>query len=158
MPWDPSKFWSLPLKDLEKQLDTTQEGLSDSEARSRQKQYSSSLLRERKEKSSILLFLAQFKSPIILLLVFAASLSIFLRQSASAIIILIIIFISGSLGFWQERRAADAMTKLLDMVRIKATILRNGREQDIPIENIVPGDVVLLRAGNIIPGDCRITR
>ena len=156
MPSDPSLFWSLPLEDLEKQLGTNQEGLSDSEARARQKQYVSSRLQERKEISSILLFLAQFKSPIILLLVFAASLSIYLRESASAIIILIIIFISGSLGFWQERRAADAMARLLAIVQIKATILRNGKEKDIPVEDVVPGDVVLLRAGNIIPGDCRL--
>ncbi|HUI39354.1 MAG TPA: cation-transporting P-type ATPase, partial [Methanothrix sp.] len=158
MPSDLSAFWSLAVEDLQKELDVDQEGLTDEEARLRLKKYGSNLLRQRKDTATVFLFLAQFKSPIILLLVFAASLSIYLGQATDALIILIIILISGVLGFWQERGAADAVSRLLAIVQIRATVMRNGKAQEIPIEEVVPGDIVLLNAGDIIPGDCRILK
>ena len=63
---------------------------------------------------------------------------------------------SGLLGFWQERGAADAVEKLLAIVQIKVSALRDGMEKKIPLEEIVPGDVVLVSAGDVIPGDCRV--
>jgi Mg2+-importing ATPase len=149
-------FWALPAENLLDQLSSKREGLTISEANRRLKQYGSNLLRLKKEETTILLFLAQFKSPIILLLVFAAILSVYLGQGVDAIIILTIILISGTLGFWQERGAADAMAKLLAIVQIKVSALRDGKKQEIPLENVVPGDIVLLSAGDIIPGDSRI--
>ncbi|MDD1751495.1 MAG: magnesium-translocating P-type ATPase [Methanotrichaceae archaeon] len=153
---DSLDFWSVPAENLLNQLGSKREGLTDSEANRRLKQYGSNLLRPKKERTTILLFLAQFKSPIILLLVFAASLSVYLGQGVDAVIILIIILISGTLGFWQERGAADAMAKLLAIVQIKVSVLRDGEKQDVPLENVVSGDIVLLSAGDIIPGDSRI--
>ena len=102
------------------------------------------------------LLLSHFKSPIILTLVFAAGLSFFLRDPVDACIILVIVLISGLLGFWQERGAADAVAKLLSIVKNKAAVLRDGSQQEIPLENVVPGDIVLLNAGDAIPADCLI--
>lgn len=98
----------------------------------------------------------QFKSPIILILIAAAILSGFLGDRIDSVIILTIVLISGLLGFWQERGAADAMSKLLALVQIKATVLRDGQSQDIANEAVVPGDIVLLNAGDSIPDDCLI--
>jgi Mg2+-importing ATPase len=81
-------------------------------------------------------------------------LSFFLHDPADAFIILVIVLMSGLLGFWQERGAVDAVDKLLAIVQIKATVLRNGASEEIPVEEIVPGDIVVLNAGNVIPGDC----
>lgn len=64
--------------------------------------------------------------------------------------------ISGMLGFWQERNAANAVEKLLALVKTKSSVLRDGSPQEIPVEEVVPGDVVLLSAGATIPGDCVI--
>jgi Mg2+-importing ATPase len=72
----------------------------------------------------------------------------------NALIILTIILVSSLLGFWQERGATNAVNKLLAIVQTKATVLRNGNPREIPVEEIVPGDVVLLDAGDLIPGDC----
>ena len=102
------------------------------------------------------LLFGQFKSPIILILVFAAVLSLCLGQATDALIILAIVLASGLLGFWQEWGAADAVKKLLALVQTKASVLRDGRPVDVPAEQVVPGDVVLLHAGDIIPGDGRI--
>jgi Mg2+-importing ATPase len=156
MPFDSTAFWSLPLPDLERELATGESGLTNLEAQKRFKQYASSHLLPNKRTHDIFMLLAQFKSPIILLLVFAALLSIYLGEAADALIILMIVLVSGALGFWQERSAADAIAKLLATVQIKASALREGEKKDILLEEIVPGDVVLLRAGDVIPGDCRI--
>ena len=100
--------------------------------------------------------MGQFKSPIILLLLFAAGLSFFLHDSVNALIILAIVLASGLLGFWQEHSATRAVEKLLAMVQIKATALRDGKPQDTPVEQIVPGDIVVLSAGDLVPGDCLV--
>ncbi len=152
----PQAFWSLPAAELLAQLRTTPRGITGDEARQRLARYGSNLLLPGKRSDSLALFLTQFKSPITLILLFAAGLSFFLHEHADVLIILAIVFISGILGFWQERGAANAIEKLLAIVQIKATVLRDGSPGEIPVEEIVPGDVVILNGGDIIPGDCLI--
>lgn len=149
-------FWSVPADELIEQLETTPQGLMSDEARVRLTRFGSNLLKPKKRSDALTLLLAQFKSPIILILLFAAGLSFFLGGPADAPIILTIVLISGLLGFWQERGAANAVEKLLAIVQIKATVLRDGSSKEIPVEGIVPGDVVILSAGDSIPGDCLI--
>lgn len=149
-------FWSLAAADLLAQLGTSPQGLSLDEARQRLAQTGANLLRPKKRTDSLTLLLSQYKSPIILILIFACGLSFALGDHADALIILTILLVSGLLGFWQERGATDAVAKLLAIVQIKATVRRQGESQEIPLEEIVPGDVVLLHAGDVIPGDCLI--
>jgi len=110
-----------------------------------------------KARSYLRLFVAQFTSPIILILLVAAGLSLFFKARADAIIIFTIIFLSGLLQFWQEKGAADAVEKLLSIVKVKAMVRRDGREYEIPVEDIIPGDIIILNAGDVIPGDSLIT-
>lgn len=149
-------FWSLPAAELLAQLRTTPLGITSDEARQRLKRFGSNVLTPRKRSDSLALFLNQFKSPITLILLFAAGLSLFLHEHVDVLIILAIVFISGILGFWQERGAANAIEKLLAIVQIKAMVLRDGSPIEIPVEEIVPGDVITLNGGDIIPGDCLI--
>jgi Mg2+-importing ATPase len=153
---DLSATWSIPAEELLRLLDATELGLDENEAQKRLKQYGANLLKPRKKSYSILLLLAQFNSPIILLLIFAAGLSFYLRQVTDASIILVIVFISGLLGFLQERGAVDAVAGLLAIIQIKASVLRGGIQKDVLIEYVVPGDIIVLRAGDIVPGDSRI--
>jgi P-type Mg2+ transporter len=135
-------------------LQTTAQGLTSEEARQRLGMYGPNLVRPRKRYNLITLLWAQFKSPIILILAFAAVLSFFLHEPSTATIVLVIIVASGLLGFWQEHGAMNAVEKLASLVQVKASVLRDGNPAELPIENIVPGDVVILRAGDMIPGDC----
>ncbi len=153
---NPLAFWSLPAAELLAHLRTTQNGVTSDEARKRLSRYGSNLLTPRKRSDSLALLLSQFKSPITLILLFAAGLSLFLHEHVDVFIILAIVFISGLLGFWQERGAANAIGKLLAIVQIKAMVLRDGSQKEIPVEEIVPGDVIILNGGDIIPGDCLI--
>jgi len=146
-------FWSIPLAELLKKLSTSESGLSYDEVLIRQKIYGKNILNKRKKNSTFFIFLSQFKSPIIMILIFAAILSIFLKDRNDAIIILIIVFISGLLGFWQEKGAQDVVLKLLERVQINTSVIREGKEIEIPADEIVPGDIVILNAGDIIPGD-----
>jgi len=147
------QFWSVPLLELLQQLQTTPQGLMNEEARQRLLRYGSNLLKPKKKSDARTLLLAQFKSPIILILIFAAGLSFFLRDPIDAVIILGIVLVSGFLGFWQERGAANAVEKLLAIVQIKATVVRNGDSKEVPIEGVVPGDIVSIEASDVIPGD-----
>ena len=102
---------------------------------------------------TLALFVAQFKSPIILILVGAAIVSLFLQDRTDAALILTIVLASGVLGFWQEYSATDAVARLRALVETRARVLRDGNEVTVPLAEVVPGDVTLLSAGAIIPGD-----
>lgn len=137
-------------------MHSTTSGLSRQDAKQRLSEFGANSLKQKHKSSAWMLLLNQFKSPIILILIFAAVLSIFLKDAADAIIILTIVFISGLLGFWQEQGASNAVEKLLALVQVKATVLRDGQSQEIPNEEVVRGDIVLLSAGKNIPGDCLV--
>src|ERR1700722_2741348 len=146
-------FWSLKKEDVLRSLSSTEKGLSGEAAAGRLEQYGLNSFKARSKSSSVILFFSQFKSPVTLLLIAAALLSMGLGDFTDAIIILIIILISSILGFWQEKGAANAVDELLKMVQIRCRIIRDGKDGELPVENVVPGDVVILSAGDVIPGD-----
>jgi P-type Mg2+ transporter len=132
--------------------------LTQDEAEKRLTKCGSNLLKPKKNSGALNLLITQFKSPLILILIFAGGLSLYLDVSAgslptNAIIIITIILISSLLGFWQERGAANAVEKLLAIVETKAAVLRDGTSKEISVEKIVPGDLIVLNAGDLIPGD-----
>ncbi len=102
------------------------------------------------------LLVRQFRSPIILILLLAAALSMVLGELIDAAIVIVIVMVSGILGYYQERGAVRAIEALATSVRVHADVLRDGRECEIDISHVVAGDVVLLRVGDIVPGDGRI--
>jgi len=151
-----TEFWSRSPEEVLSRLGSSPQGLSSGEARARLREEGPNLLEPSRQKGILSLLLNQFRSPIILILAFAASVSFFLHDPTDGIIILSIILMSGLLGFWQEKGAADAVAELLSLVKIKARVLRDGKPVDIDVEELVPGDVVLLSAGSSVPGDCLI--
>ena len=150
---DIEEFWSLLPDSLMKHLGASPVGLTNAEARRRLKIYGPNRLRRAKSTDVATLLLAQFKSPLILILLGAVILSFFLGETVDAAIIIAIILLSGVLGFWQEKRAADAVKNLLAIVRVEVRVIRDGAERDVSAEDVVPGDICVLNAGDIIPGD-----
>ena len=106
--------------------------------------------------ASLTLLLRQFSSPIILILLAAALLSFALASPADGLIILVIVVLSGLLGFQQEHGAARVVAQLLAVVELRCLVRRDGVERALPMAAVVPGDLVLLAAGDGIPGDCRL--
>jgi Mg2+-importing ATPase len=147
------QFWHLPAEDALGKLSGNKDGLVSTEAIKRLKTYGLNTLQKKSKASALLLLLSQFKSPITLMLIIAALLSAGLGDVPDTIIILTIVLISSMLGFWQERGAANAVAELLKMVQLHCTVLRDKQKIEIPFETVVPGDVICLSAGDIIPGD-----
>lgn len=151
-----SSFWSKNVQYLFDTLKSSNQGLTNQEALNRQKKFASAQLGQVSHTSDLKLFFAQFESPITLLLIGAAILSYFLHDPTDAVIIMIIVLVSSLLGFWQERSAGNAIKKLLSMVQIKSAVKRDKKWIEIPMHEIVPGDVVKFSAGDSVPADCLI--
>lgn len=149
-------FWVADERELVSGLGTSADGLASVDADRRLKDAGAGDRKATGMPAWLPLFLSQFNNPIIIILLAAAVLSAFLSGVTDAVIILAIVLLSGVLGFWQEYGAAGAVEKLLSMVRVNVRVLRDGEAANVPIAGIVPGDVVLLSAGDVVPGDCRI--
>jgi P-type Mg2+ transporter len=146
-------YWSLPPDQLLAALGSAPDGLSATEAAQRLTRYGPNRLRARAHATALRTFLGQFTSPIMLILLFATLVSAALGDRIDAAIILTIVFGSATLSFAQEYRANTAAEKLRAQVRIQAIALRDGQPRTIPVEEVVPGDVVLLSAGSRVPAD-----
>ncbi len=149
-------FWGRTAETLFQELGSSPSGLPQSEAESRALGLRSHRLGARKESGLRAMVVAQFRSPITLLLIFAAGLSLYLGDKVEGGLILGIIAVSGALQFWQERRAAVTVEKLTGLLKIHATVLRGQGAAEVPIDEIVPGDIVMLEAGAAVPGDALI--
>jgi len=152
----PAAFWSHSTSEVLDTLRAAPGGLSSAEAASRLATHGANRLHAKKKTGAPALLLTQFKSPITLILIAAATLSFFLNDPTNAIIIFGIVLASAILGFWQEKGATQAVGKLLDLVRVRSTVLRDGHEAETAVEDVVPGDIVRLSAGNVVPADCLV--
>ena len=151
----PANFWSVEVDRLCDQLETSTNGLTDAVAQKRLIQFADArLVSRRRTKLSILL--DQFNSPIIWLLFGSAALSFLVDDPTNGAIILFILLASGLLSYWQEWSADDAVARLLAGIETHTTLLRDGNRIQVPADSVVPGDIVVLSAGALIPGDCRI--
>jgi Mg2+-importing ATPase len=152
----PRASWTDSLPSLFASLGTSATGLSSIEAERRLHPTSVARHRRRGELARTRLLLRQLRSPVLLLLVVSAVLSLVVHETLDATIILVILAIGVALGFWQERRAAVELERLLALVHVRARVMRDGIGADVPLDEVVPGDVVILSAGLTIPGDARV--
>ncbi|MDX8530807.1 magnesium-translocating P-type ATPase [Mesorhizobium sp. VK25A] len=146
-------YWSLETGRLVEQLEASTSGLLSVDAAIRLTKFGRNALAPRSSGSAFTVFARQFRSPLVLILVFAAAVSVFVGEGHEAVIIGAIVLASCVLSFTQEYGASRAMEALQQRISRKATVLRDSIEQSIDVETIVPGDVVCLSAGNLIPVD-----
>lgn len=139
-----------------RELDTSDKGLSGSEASERIKKYGLNEIKEGKKISPWQIFLNQFKSIVIWILIIATVISAFLKEYIDAIVILIIIILIAVLGFVQEYRAERAIEALKKLASLKATVLRDNQKKDIDSRELVPGDIIILETGDKVPADARL--
>ncbi|MDX8526004.1 magnesium-translocating P-type ATPase [Mesorhizobium sp. MSK_1335] len=146
-------YWSLQTDQLVEQLETSTSGLLSVDAAIRLEKLGRNALARRSSGSAFAVFARQFRSPLVLILVFAAAVSIFVGEGHEAAIIGAIVLASCILSFTQEYGASRAMEVLQQRISRKATVLRDSFERSVDVEEIVPGDVVCLSAGNLVPVD-----
>jgi Mg2+-importing ATPase len=146
-------FWAMPEKEVMGKVNSSANGLSSESAEQILGQLGPNRIQSKERVTPLGLFLNQFKSPIVLILIFATVISAFLKDWPDAVIILLIVLGSALLSFFQEYNANNAAEQLRAQVSLKTEVLRDGKPGSIPTEEIVPGDVVLLSAGSLIPAD-----
>ncbi|WER50450.1 magnesium-translocating P-type ATPase [Cupriavidus sp. WKF15] len=151
-----SAFWQLPVSALLEQVATSPDGLSSAVAASRLAQFGPNLIHGERKRALILQFLTKFRNPLVIILLTASALSAFTGDTVSFFIIGTIVIISVSLDFVQEYRAGQAADRLRQSVAIRGQVLRDGKPLEIPLAELVPGDVALLTAGDLIPCDGRV--
>ena len=149
-------YTGLTAEELLSQLKTSTKGLGTEEAEKRLEQYGFN--ETAKKKKSIILFqiLSKFVSPLVVVLLIIAVFSLFFGEKISALLVMLMAIMSVALSFSQEYRASKEVEKLSEMVRTTSTVYRDGKPRELPIREIVPGDIVDLFAGDMIPADMRI--
>jgi len=149
-------WYNTDVASILQKLSTSRQGLTTHQANQRLAEYGRNALEVKKKKPIWLLFLLQFKDFMILVLIAAAIISGIVGDSTDTIVILLIVFLNAIVGFIQEYRAEKAMEALKQMASPQATVTRDNAMRVVPSEELVPGDVVLLEAGNLVPADIRL--
>ncbi len=149
-------WYTQSLEDVYKELNTSEEGLSDAEALLRLKKYGKNELRETEKRGILKMLWEQLTDTMVLILIAAAGLSAFLNEWAEAIVILVIVAINALISIIQEKKAANALEALRQMSAPLARVMRQGEESVVPSNELVPGDVVFLEDGRIVPADIRL--
>ncbi len=152
-----SEYTTKGIKEIFKALNSQESGLSEEEATNRLKIYNFNEVKT-KETRGIDIFLRQFKSPFFYLLFIASLIAFLIGEKINGLMIVFFVFINVFLGFFQEFRAERAVSLLRKYLPSKARVLRKGIEKTIDKKFLVPGDIVLLEAGNIVPADLRILK
>src|SRR3989344_4639329 len=151
------EFYNYKEKDLIEHFNTDKNrGLDDDKAKSRLQTYGYNELKEKKKLSRIKIFIGQFKSFIIYILIFALIISVFISEYIDAIVISVILILNAILGFIQEYKAEKAILALKKLSALKAKVIRNGVVVMIETKEIVPGDILLVEEGTKISADGRI--
>ncbi|HUE98472.1 MAG TPA: cation-translocating P-type ATPase [Anaerolineales bacterium] len=150
------EWHTLKVEEVFKRLGTQEEGLNPDVAAQRLAQYGLNELQAARHISPWEILFEQFKNVLIIILLIATVLSAFLGEGVDAIAIAVIVLFAVGLGFVQEYRAERAIEALRQMAAPTAAVLRNGEEEEIPAREVVPGDMIILRAGDKIPADARL--
>ena len=152
----PEEIWTEPIDRLLTRLATTGAGLTTAEVQSRLTRYGPNTAAAVKRSPLWLQFLARFRSPLVIILLVASGLSAATGDVASFVVVVTIVTISITLDFVQEVRAQNAVEALRRSVAVQATVRRDGASLSVPIDQLVPGDIVELIAGDLVPADSRL--
>lgn len=152
----PPTFWQEKLATLLESLQATPEGLTSKEAESRLKSFGQNVFHPQRKYASLLHFLSKFNNPLVIILLAASAISAFTGDVINFIIISLMVVLSVTLDFVQEHRAGKEAEKLRQLVTVHVQALRDGQAQEIPLSSLVPGDIVLLSAGDLVPADGRL--
>ena len=150
------RYYNIPAEKVLQDLASSRRGLTSVEASTRLLRYGPNLLKGKKKTPPVVVFLQQFLSPLIYVLLLAAVISIIAGHVTDALVVFAVLLINAIIGFLQETRAEKAMQALIRMAAPKASVRRDGKVKDIAAREIVPGDILLLETGDKVPADGRL--
>lgn len=149
-------WWSNTIDVLLKGVGSSLEGLTQDEAEKRRRTIGFNVLARQKRLGLLGRFISKLTNPLIFILLAAAIISAILGQTSDFIIIILITIISITIDVVQEHQAIEGAEKLRQRVSLTATVMRDGVKKEIPLTKIVPGDIICLSVGDMVPGDCRL--
>ena len=149
-----NNFWMYDSNYWFQKLNSSNKGLSQKKAESILKLAANAKKIQSHLEKDVLLFLGQFKSPLMLLLIGAVILSAFLGDTSDVFIILFIVVSTALMSFFQERNASRVVEKLLSMIALKSSVFRDSKLSEINNNQVVEGDILSLKAGDMIAADC----
>ena len=152
----PPDYWSIELPALLKTMGSTPGGLAGGVARARLEEVGPNRIRARRDLTPLRALMNQVRNPLLLILVFAACASAATGEWVDAVIVLAVVAATVGIGSTREYGAHEAVRALMGRLQARARVLRDGRPATIPSDAVVPGDVVLLSAGSLVPGDGRV--
>ncbi|MDB5254991.1 MAG: hypothetical protein JWL92_367 [Candidatus Nomurabacteria bacterium] len=155
----PSTFehsWSVDSTQLIEMLKTSHQGLSAQEATERLETYGSNVFHKHEKKSATSIFLQQLASPLIFILIGAAVITFILQEWVEVAVIMLAVVFNVSLGFYREFHAENTLEKLSTFIKDRSRVMRDGYEQEVDSQTLVPGDIIKLTYGSRVPADARI--
>ncbi|MBI2052710.1 MAG: HAD-IC family P-type ATPase [Candidatus Ryanbacteria bacterium] len=151
-----TSFWALPISSVVDLLKTdTVDGLSEKEADKRLKTFGLNIIEKERHTFAPLIFLNQFKSPLILILLFAGIVTLVVSHYRDSLFIFAAIVVNAALGFYQEYKAEKALAELKTYLKQRSRVIRDGVEREIDAAHLVPGDLIRLTQGDRVPADAR---
>ena len=153
---DKEKAKSLSLDQVYEELKTSESGLSEQEAKNRLTTYGPNVIKNEVKHKALRILIKQFKNSLVYLLVAATIISFAVHDFNDGVVIAVILVLNTGLGFYQEYRSEKAVEKLEKLVGKEILVIRDGSEELIPESQLVSGDVVLLKEGDVVPADVRL--
>ena len=149
-------FFNKTTEDVLKNFKVTKEGLNDNEVTSSREKYGENVLSEKKKQSTLQVFLEQFKDLLVIILIIAGIVSIATGEIESTIVIFAVIILNAILGTVQHVKAEQSLNSLKALSAPSAKVIRNGTKIEISSKDVVPGDILILEAGDLVVADGRI--
>jgi len=153
-----TEFYKKSPEECLSSLESNENGLSHDEVKKRLDKYGENQLEEKKERGFLEILISQIKNPVVYLLTAAAVVAFIFGDNAEGIAILVVILINTIIGFWMEFQAQKSMDALKKMDKIEAKVTRDGKQEDVDATQLVPGDIIELEAGMMVPADARILK
>jgi Mg2+-importing ATPase len=149
-------FLTIPPEFVPSKMETSIEGLSSQDVEKRLETYGPNVIVRKKKRTAVAEFVSLFRNPLVIILLLAGLISGFLGERVNAAIIFVMVLLSVCLNFYQERKANKAAEKLTERITTTATVLRDGVKKECKLSEIVPGDLIFLSAGDMVPADSRL--
>jgi Mg2+-importing ATPase len=149
-------FWAQTEEEVYQYFESSLDGLSEDEARKRLREYGPNEIARKDKRHGLEIFLSQFKNALVFVLIVAAVIAFFLHDRIDALVIFTIVMMNSILGFFQEYRAERALRELKKYITQTTKVVRDGNIEEIDAKEIVPGDIIPLGLGDVIPADLRI--
>ena len=150
------EIWSCSVEELMERLHATENGLSEADVERIRKEKGENILTEGRKKSTISVFFSQFADLLVIILIIAAIVSMFSGNVESTIVILLVLVMNAVLGTIQHVKAQKSLESLKQLSSPNAKVIRDGVKREIPSREVVPGDIIILEAGDMVVADGRI--